>query len=602
MKRTGIIKKGICRRHYLLIAIKRYPLRGILRRSFLLILPVSILSLFLSSCARQGYPTGGPKDAEPPKSLSTRPGNGSHNFAANEFYIQFDEYVVLKNPTDNILVSPPMKQQPEYTTKGKGILVTLHDTLLPNTTYLFQFKEAIADFNEGNLLPSFEYVFSTGDTMDTLMLGGRVLEPRSGKPWKETVTVAAFKESAKVKEERDSAVNGEQPDFVTRCDKQGFFAFHHLPEGNYHLVAFEDKNRNLRLDSVEAAAWDTTAYKALPTVDSNRVATFFISKPETQRQRITSSAFTAKGHIQIVTQLPLQHPVVSGEPMEWRLNSRRDTLNIWCLNPKCDSTVLVVNDDNLQDTLRLRFVEKKKGSRQRANTKEESKPLMSTLCDGNKAFYDNLRLAFENPVVSMRDSAQAEIMYLKDSTFSLCPLEVDSSGLSARLMTSLKSGEQYRIRLRDSLFTDLYGRYSDSLTFTLTPKDYGILTLHVDNRTDLPLVIEVLDKRDTVVQHSSLITHHSPLTFSHLPAGEYRLRAILDANGDGRWTPGDYRLQRQPEQAIYFEKTLSLREKWEMEEHWIVEKDTNEKKLKLIERIPIKDLSPSGDLKSKPEK
>ena len=151
-----------------------------------------LLLLFISGCARQGYPTGGPKDEDPPIALGCKPDNGSRQFNANEFYIQFDEYVVLKNPNDNILVSPPMKQQPEYTTKGKGILVTIKDTLQPNTTYLFQFKEAIADFNEGNLLPSFEYVFSTGDAMDTLMLEGHVLDPRSGEPWKETVTVAEF--------------------------------------------------------------------------------------------------------------------------------------------------------------------------------------------------------------------------------------------------------------------------------------------------------------------------------------------------------------------------------------------------------------------------
>ena len=119
------------------------------------------------------------------------------------------------------------------------------------------------------------------------------------------------------------------------------------------------------------------------------------------------------------------------------------------------------------------------------------------------------------------------------------------------------------------------------------------LTLHIDNRTGLPLVIEVLDKRDTVVQHSSLITHHSPLTFSHLPAGDYTLRAVLDANGDGHWTPGDYRLQRQPEQVVFFEKTLSLREKWEIEEHWIVRKEKRLKELNGFEKGMKRGVNPN---------
>lgn len=130
----------------------------------------------------------------PPAALGCKPANESRNFNDNEFYIQFDEYVVLKNASENILVSPPMKQKPEFTTKGKGILVKLNDTLQENTTYLFQFKEAIADFTEGNLLPSYEYVFSTGEAMDTMSLGGQVLNARNGKPWKETVTVMAYKD------------------------------------------------------------------------------------------------------------------------------------------------------------------------------------------------------------------------------------------------------------------------------------------------------------------------------------------------------------------------------------------------------------------------
>jgi hypothetical protein len=74
--------------------------------------------------------------------------------------------------------------------------------------------------------------------------------------------------------------------------------------------------------------------------------------------------------------------------------------------------------------------------------------------------------------------------------------------------------------------------------------------------------------------------------FTHLPAGDYRLRAVVDRNGDGRWTPGDYRQQRLPEEAVLFEKTLSLREKWEMEEKWAVARPEKRDILKTI--VPAK--------------
>lgn len=555
-----------------------------LRYCLISLATVSCLLFFLS-CARQGYPSGGPKDQAAPVALGSKPANESRNFNENEFYIQFDEYVVLKNASENILVSPPMKQKPEFVTKGKGVLVKIKDTLQENTTYLFQFKEAIADFTEGNLLPSYEYVFSTGDRMDTLMLAGQVLNARNGKPWKETVTVMAYRtESEGRRAEDDTLGLSTQPDYVTRCDKEGNFAFHYIPAGNYRLVALEDKNRNLRVDVSDAVAWDTVATASMDSIDSSRAAIYYISIPENEKQRITKSEFIAKGHIIITTQLPMVHPTVSGEEVEWRLNEKRDTMTLWCLDAQRDSARLIINDEQIQDTLKLRFAAKKTGRRRVANAKEEKIPLMKSLCADNTAFYDNLRLAFTNPIVKSVDSAQAEVMLMKDSSLSHCPVVVDSGGLTAHLATSLRSGEQYTVRLAQGLFTDLYGNVSDSLTFTLTPKDYGTLSIDINNTTGLPLVVEVLDKRDTVVQLQSLTTS-GLLKFAQLPAGDYRLRAVIDRNGDGRWTPGDYRQGRQPEMSVMFDKTLQLREKWEMEEKWTVEEFDSRKQKKDLKPV-----------------
>ena len=513
-----------------------------------------VLLVAVSGCAKQGYPTGGPRDTKPPEALGAKPQNESRHFDAKQFYIEFDEYVVLKNADNNVLVSPPLAHKPEYSTKGKGVLVKLKDTLRTNTTYLFQFKEAIADFNEGNVLPSYEYVFSTGDAMDTLMLAGTVVNARDGKPWKETLSVLAYRPD-------DSL-----PAFITRSDKQGRFAFHYIPAGNYRLVALEDKNKNLAVDSSEAVAWDITHHPAVDSIDSTHLATLYISAPDRRKQRILKAEFKNNGHIVVSTLLPMQHPQLTGEAHQWRLNGRRDTLNVWCLNEQCDSTVLVLSDERLQDTLKLRYrAPSVKGHRNAAlQTKE---PLIKTLCEGKQAFYDSLMLAFTVPVTPASDRLQAEVMSQKDSTLAYYPVVLDSSGLRARIDATLRSGEEYRVRLARGLFNDLYGHPSDSLVFKCTPKDYGTLTLHVTNLTGYPLLVEVLDAKDTVVQRQPL-QGSGDLHFRHLPAADYRLRAVNDRDGNGQWTAGDYFLQRQPEAYVLFEKTLQLREKWEMEEKW----------------------------------
>lgn len=519
-----------------------------MRKSSLLLL----LVIAVVGCARQGYPSGGPKDDKAPVAQGTTPGNESRNFTDRQFYIQFDEYVVLKNAEQNVIVSPPMNPKPEFTTKGKGILVKIKDTLQPGTTYLFQFKDAIADFTEGNLLPSFEYVFSTGDAMDTMMLSGSVLSARDGRPWKETVTVLAYRDGDTV------------PSRVTRADKNGRFAFHYIPDGSYRLVALEDKNRDMKVGDDEPVAWLDQSFRSADSIDSASVARLRISAPEQRRQRVVSSDMPSKGHITIVTAMPMKHPAVGGEPVEQWLNAKGDTLMLWCLNPKCDSTVIVLSDDGLQDTLKLRYRKPRRGSAQ-----TEQPPLMKSLFGGNNAYYDNLQLVFTNPIIAQSDSLQIELMAMKDSTVSYCQAVLDSSRLRATVKASVKSDEDYRVRIPAGMFTDLYGTLSDSLVFPFKPKDFAILTVQIDNPTGSPLVVELIDGKDTVVAFRT-IQGSGTLRFDHIGAGAYRLRAVVDADGNGRWTEGNYALRRQPEEYFLYGKTLQLRERWEMEEQWLV--------------------------------
>lgn len=99
-------------------------------------------SFLILSCARQGYPSGGPKDVAPPVPQLCTPANETRDFNARSFTIQFDEYVVLKNADNNVIISPPMQQKPEFSVNGRRVVVKLRDTLQPNATYLFQFKVA----------------------------------------------------------------------------------------------------------------------------------------------------------------------------------------------------------------------------------------------------------------------------------------------------------------------------------------------------------------------------------------------------------------------------------------------------------------------------
>ena len=148
------------------------------KKNILKSLTFAIATLFVSfalvRCANIGSPEGGPVDSLPPRVVAITPANNLTNVDTilKRIYIEFDEFVQVKDQQKNFFSSPQMKSNPQMTMRGRGIVITLRDTLRDNTTYALNFGSSIQDNNEGNPLMSFRYVFSTGDTIDSMMMSG----------------------------------------------------------------------------------------------------------------------------------------------------------------------------------------------------------------------------------------------------------------------------------------------------------------------------------------------------------------------------------------------------------------------------------------------
>ena len=148
-------------------------------RHMLNVLRLAVALLFasalMSRCASMMTPTGGPRDTLPPVILNMTPDNFSVNRPIvhhEKIYIEFDEFVQLKDQQKEFFTSPQMKKKPLVSMRGKGIVVQLRDTLEANTTYALNFGSAVRDNNEGNPLYSMRYVFSTGPTIDSMIFSG----------------------------------------------------------------------------------------------------------------------------------------------------------------------------------------------------------------------------------------------------------------------------------------------------------------------------------------------------------------------------------------------------------------------------------------------
>ena len=173
----------------------------------------------LTGCANIIPPTGGDRDSLPPLLVKVTPPDSTKGFNSKRITFTFDEYI--DQPQDfykNLMVSPNYSIPPNYEVKLRTFTVTLKDTLEPNTTYYLNFGDAIKDINEGNVLHNFSYIFTTGDTFDTLQLSGKVLLAETGGI-DSTLVVMLYKN------ELDSADRNARARYITRLDGKGNFRF-----------------------------------------------------------------------------------------------------------------------------------------------------------------------------------------------------------------------------------------------------------------------------------------------------------------------------------------------------------------------------------------
>ena len=121
------------------------------------------------------------------------------------------------------------------------MIVSFQEPLDSSQTYSLSFGEGIVDNNENNPLYGLSYSFSTGSTIDSMMLSGTVVDAMSLFPIG-NATVALYLQA------KDSTVMTTRPDAIARSDKWGYFTVKNLKPQPYHIFAYTDGNTNNRYD------------------------------------------------------------------------------------------------------------------------------------------------------------------------------------------------------------------------------------------------------------------------------------------------------------------------------------------------------------------
>ena len=205
------------------------------------------VSAFLSRCASMMTPTGGPRDSLPPVIVEMLPDNFTTNIPtvnAGKIYIEFDEFIQIKDQQKEFFTSPAMKKKPTITQRGRGIVIELRDTLQPNTTYALNFGSAIRDNNEGNPLYSMRYVFSTGPEVDSMLLSGYTADGYRADSVSKCFIWFYPADSVEMTPDYDSTIFKHSPAVIARAETNGIFIAQNLKPIPYRVYAVEDRNDN----------------------------------------------------------------------------------------------------------------------------------------------------------------------------------------------------------------------------------------------------------------------------------------------------------------------------------------------------------------------
>jgi hypothetical protein len=141
-----------------------------------------------------------------------------------------------------------MKKQPKVVRRGRGIEVTIVDTLRPDITYAINFGSAIRDNNAGNPLSAMRYVLSTGDTVDSMYMSGYTEDSYKADSVSRSFIYFFAKDSIEAPGEWDSTMFKYKPQVIARAENNGIFIAQNLKPIDYRIYAFQDTNNNMEYE------------------------------------------------------------------------------------------------------------------------------------------------------------------------------------------------------------------------------------------------------------------------------------------------------------------------------------------------------------------
>jgi hypothetical protein len=605
-----------------------------LKKIFFSLLLYGALLLWFTGCAKVGSPSGGPKDETPPKVVESIPKNKAVNIKTDRIEITFDEFIALKNINDELVISPPLKSRPFARIRNKTLVIDIDNELKENITYTFNFGNAITDNNEGNLLPDFEFIFSTGNTIDSLSVTGKAINAYNHKAEKEKIYIMLYDNL------NDSAPYYDLPLYITKASAEGRYAINNIKADTFRLFALKDANNNFKFDlnnemiafsdsfiivgpdKIEKISYvkDSSLYKPkTPPAEKKKSKsteiedTFKIPAKELYALNVDLFLFIEENMQQklIIKERPFPEMIKLGfsrplfdsliiTPLNFRssgwylqdMSQSKDSVKLWItdsLITKMDTLILALtytttdsakNFISRNDTIFLRYREKTSRASSARNKDKESvqstEYLTLTSSINKQSIVDLnhiLNITSSSPICNF-DLEKFKLTKYEDTIEykqKLTLLKNDLSMFSIKFSTDWEENMPYKLFIEPGAIKDIYGKINDTIEISFrTQKSDYYGRILLTLDNNNYPVIIQLMDEKENIVSEKYTSENGLLVFDFLTPKKYKLKAIFDANANKKWDTGNYLKQLQPERVIYYPDIIELRSNWDIETNWLL--------------------------------
>lgn len=523
----------------------------------------TMIALSFVKCANMQKPTGGPKDSIPPKLLGITPPNLSKNFKEKVIEMTFDEYIKTVNPGKEFSISPDLETQPIYKIKKKRFIIELPDSLEENTTYTINFGKGLVDYNEGNPFINYNYVFATGDQLDSLSISGQVKNGYSKdfdlEKDKEVIAIL-------IPTSRDTIFGKRKASYYTTVDSSGNFSFNNLREDTYRVYALKDMNNDKIYNGNDE--W-------IGFLDDSIALTQNVSEIALEYTKGTAPIFRNlekkienNGSLLLTFNRPLEDPdlkIISPNNLDAnklvKYKPTLDTANIYFENLEFDSLKVAVLEKNVPiDTISMR-----KARNLKVDNSIQPKLNISNKVDRIK----HIELSSDYPIASVDKN---KVLIMEDSVsrrnFQLQQDSINREMYHIRF--NWRPNRNYELILQEGAvlgpFDEKNKEFKSQFTLNET-ENYGDINLTFTGLNEgTNYIVELIDESKEKLFDRKTLPSNRILSYKQFPGGKYSIRLIEDSNNNGKWDSGDVYTKRQPERIWYLDRTFTIRANWEQNE------------------------------------